>query len=276
MEVVNKSPIKKTTAIVLGVIGLCLVSCCIFWIWAFWEANTPEASATRTAESALKQTQTAFMTPTVTATETITSTITTTYTATMSEVQRLSATATFTPTITLTPSRTATVTKTPTITKTETPTSTPGKDAAIKELVMPVASKLFYNKLTDVTVEKYKDGYAVTVNYDIGFSFSDKTAVMGACDDFRKAAPGIMSLSDDIVVFNLSANTEFIDAYGDKKIKPALEFGICRYTASKINWKNFNPRDILIVLYNDESCMDENGVTVHPSLVKEWLDFENP
>lgn len=107
-----------------------------------------------------------------------------------------------------------------------------------------------------------------TVDYNLGTQWDENTAVSSAAQDFVSFAPHVFAATH-VDMLELRAFTTFRDVYGHDNVEVATKFTISRATAERINWQNFDPHNIVLVLTGD------SGVYIHPALQRAWLAFSH-
>ncbi len=140
------------------------------------------------------------------------------------------------------------------------PTETPEPVAVLRSLAL----RQYQDHVLTVTLE-YGEA---RVAYDLGFQFDEHGAVVSAVYNFTIMAPHVFS-ETNAAVFILDAYAEFKDVYGNTSLERAFGFTMPRDVADKINWPEFSPRNLNLILTTEPGCV----LYVHPSLQQAWNDY---
>jgi len=239
--------------------GLVVICVCVgLFATVYMAEQTPTYKATQTAQVALAQLQ---------QTESL-------WTATPSAV----------PTSTPLPGPTSTPTTTPSSTSTPKPTITlPPKTATAAALgtsqaasnasLAAIAKQVLADKLISAQLVTARGYTSATIVYDDSVEFDENSMIDTSLRNMIRLMPAVFSglpAAPDMVVLISIAN--FTDIHGQTKAENAVEIRITKALNTKMNWPNFDRRNTLNVLVDQN---DDSAVMVNPALIKAWVASQN-
>jgi hypothetical protein len=150
-----------------------------------------------------------------------------------------------------------------------TETAVPTAILSPEEALLQFTKDRFKDSLIDFRTSDVFGLKYVTIDYDLGFSWNEETAINAANIEFVMFARRVFEF-EGFDVLELKFFTMFTDVYGNEKQEVALKYTITRELSNKINWSGIAWRRVGVIL-NLEG--DGSGVYVHPSLESAWREY---
>lgn len=249
---------------------LCLLCFCAFYLYSLTPGYQASATATAQAQLALA-TATAKARPTNTALPSATSAPSSTLLPSPSTAPSSTPRPSDTALPGAAPSATNTshANETPHLTETRTLVASLTPTVSSLDALRQLAQQQFGTDFISATLTTETDQTTTAVvDYDLGDQWDENSAVLTTAENFRKFTPLVFATGKvDLLLLRSFAN--FTDAFGNTQKKVAISIPISRAVVERINWANFDSRNIRIVLSTDGLT-----VLVQPALRAAWDAYE--
>jgi hypothetical protein len=141
-------------------------------------------------------------------------------------------------------------------------------DAALSDIAKKI---LIDTALTaHVTVENGKT--VARIQYDDSVEFDENSMVATGLRNLIQLTPAVFAGIPHLDLFVLTSAANFTDIYGKTTTQAAMQFTITSALNSKIDWPNFDRKNLVNVLTD---ANDDSGVIVNPALTKAWVASQN-